>query len=159
MDITVERRVEQSDHAFSRSEKFEINNIEFTEITIDRNRITARSKKWSQFELLISFIGAAWMERWRRFGLKVLVIGLVLILSPYMASIIPVIGPLIIYSGYMMIMLLMMIGLILILLWALLKREALLLYTPGGTFKIEGSAGFVEAVWQEVVKYQREREV
>lgn len=134
----------QSD-IFTKSEKFEINDIEFRHIRVDRNRISAQGKSWTRFEILISFIGAAWLEKWRRFGMKVLGLGLLFIALGIMLFIIPT-----------MMILCMIPGIILILLWLFAKREALILFTPGGTFKIEGTASFVESLWAKVAQLQRE---
>jgi hypothetical protein len=143
---------------FSRSEKFEINDIKFREIKIDHSRISAVGKKsWTKFELLLSFIGAAWMEKWRRFGAKVLVIGILLLAWP-----IAIFLPSMWYmgtSGMFYMIIFMIPGIILVILWAILKREALLIFTPGGIFKIEGSVGFVDAVWSRITELQRQRDV
>ncbi|MHA2264373.1 MAG: hypothetical protein ACXAEN_18425 [Candidatus Thorarchaeota archaeon] len=148
---------------FRRSEKFEINDLQFKEITVDKNRIMATAKKWAKFELLISFIGAAWMEKWRRFGFKMLAAGIILAgLGFYMSlslgsilSLIMIWDPMYLFF----VTLPFVVGIVLIIVWLVSKREALLLFTPGGMFKIEGSAGFVEDVWKEVVRHQRIRDV
>lgn len=145
---------------FRRSEKFEINDIEFREIQIDRHRIFAKGKSWTSFELLISFIGAAWMEKWRRFGTKLLAGGIIVFAFPFFSFLIP--GMYLLFygsSGLMMMLSFMIVGLACILIWFIVKREALLLFTPGGEFKIEGSAGFVEAVWNTISQMQRKRDV
>lgn len=144
---------------FRESEKFEINNIEFNEIVIDKNRIQASGKKWNRFELLISFIGAAWMEKWRSYGTKLLVAGIFFAGIPFFSLMIPLVGPIILAGGMAICLPLMALGVVMVVFWALVKREALMLYTPGGTLKIEGSAGLVEAVWGEVVRHQRHRDV
>jgi hypothetical protein len=147
----------QQGGVFKRSEKFEINDIEFRQIEIDENRIIAKGKSWTTFELLISFIGAAWMEKWRRFGAMMLAAGVILLLFPL---ILPLFG-----GYYMMqyftffLVTFMPIGIVLIVIWFLLKREALLVFTPGGNFKIEGSSRFVDDVWSTVSKMQRLRDV
>jgi len=141
---------------FKRSEKFEINDIEFREIQVDSDRIIAKGKSWTAFELLISFIGAAWKEKWRKYGTKMLAIGIILLGSPFFMMLIPGLGMFVAStSGFMFLLPLMMLGLVLILLWALVKREALKIYTPAEVFKIEGSAGFVEAVWEAITTQQR----
>jgi hypothetical protein len=134
---------------FKRSEKFEINDIEFRDIEVTEDRVKARGKKWNAFELLLAFVGAAWMERWRRFSLKVLVAGVVFFFSPISLY---VLSPMFWggTGGLQIMLLFMIIGLILIAVWAFVKREALLLFTPGGMFKIEGTAGFVDALWNEI---------
>ena len=45
-----------------------------------------------------------------------------------------------------------------ILLWLFVKRESLILFTPGGMFKIEGSASFVESLWAKIAQLQREKD-
>jgi len=142
---------------FSRSENFEINDIKFREIKIDHSRISAVGKSWTKFELLLSFIGAAWMEKWRRFGAKMLAVGIILFAWPIVVFV-PSIG-FMGSSGLLYMIMFMLPGIILIILWAVLKREALLIFTPGGTFKIEGSVGFVDAVWSRITELQRERDV
>ncbi|MHA2135463.1 MAG: hypothetical protein ACXAEN_26535 [Candidatus Thorarchaeota archaeon] len=159
-EIPVDTQLDEPrEEGFRRSEKFEINDRQFKEITVDKNRIMAIAKKWARFELLISCICAAWMEKWRRFSLKVLAAGAVLIGFPFFSAMIPLLGPIIVAGGYVFILFFMFVGLVLIAIWALFKRESLLLFTPGGMFKIEGSAGFVEDVWKEVVRHQRSRDV
>jgi hypothetical protein len=137
----------QSD-VFTKSEKFEINEYEFRHIRVDRHRISAQGKSWTRFEILVSFIGAAWMEKWRRFGMKLLGVSILLIaLGSTMALVNP-----------MMMFLSMIPGIILILLWLFVKRESLILFTPGGMFKIEGSASFVESLWAKIAQLQREKD-
>lgn len=133
--------------AYTRSERFEIDEVEFHRIRIDENRIMAAGPSWSRFELLLSFIGAAWMERWRRFGLKFLATGCFVFLF----------GLLGFYTLFGL--LLMGTGGILILLWFFVRREAILLYTPGAKFKIEGSSDFIERLWTEISKAQRRRQI
>ncbi len=143
---------------FQRSEKFEINDIEFVEIRIDSNRLIAKGKTWTTFELLLSFIGAAWMEKWRRFGSKMLAAGIILLLWPFFVVFIPGMAMLFYGPGGLYFMLpFMMLGVVFIMLWALVKREAVRIYTPAEVFKLEGSAGFVEAVWNAISSQQRSK--
>ena len=139
--------IAENQGVFSSSEKFEINDVEFHQIRIDGNRLMAAGPEWTKFELLLSFIGAAWMERWRRFGLGMLAagffvffFGVVLISSPF---------------GFMM----MGIGGVLMVLWLFMKREAVMLYTPSEKFKIEGASDFIQRVWAEISKAQRARQI
>jgi len=139
---------------YHRAIRFEINEIQFREITIDSNRIMAEARKWGHFELLHSFIGAAWMEKWRRFGLKVLIAGFVLVLvslpmgalSPYTLMFGPGIT-------------ILSLGVLLIVVWTFVKREALIVFTPGGQFKFEGPAAFIEEIWSEITRHQRQRDI
>ncbi|MHA2264401.1 MAG: hypothetical protein ACXAEN_18565 [Candidatus Thorarchaeota archaeon] len=155
--------VEPREEGFRRSEKFEINDLQFKEITVEKNRIMATVKKWAKFELLISFIGAAWMEKWRRFGYKMLVVGIILTGLSFYASISlgSILAVIMSFNPTYMIYITLpfVVGIVLIIVWLVSKREALLLFTPGGMFKIEGSVGFVEDVWKEVVRHQRIRDV
>ncbi|MFW9844292.1 MAG: hypothetical protein ACFFEV_06940 [Candidatus Thorarchaeota archaeon] len=150
----------QDSRVFSSSEKFEIDEHEFREITIDSNRIVAKGKSWETFEILITFIGAAWMEKWRRFGTKVLVVGIFLAGLPFFGSLIPGFAILLWGSASMLFTLpLMALGIVLVMIWALIKREALKIYTPAGAFKIEGTSIFVDAVWKAITNAQRLRDV
>ncbi|TFF92022.1 hypothetical protein EU545_02275 [Candidatus Thorarchaeota archaeon] len=152
--------VNQQRSVFRRSESFEINDVEFAEIRIDSNRIIAKGRSWTTFELLISFIGAAWMEKWRRFGTKMLGAGILFVAFPFIMMTIPGFQMLFYYStGWFFILPPMMLGILLVILWALVKREALKIYTPAETFKIEGSGGFIEAVWNQITSQQRLRDV
>jgi len=144
--------------SFKRNERFEIDEHKFKEIQIDENRVIAKGKSWETFEILISFIGAAWMEKWRRFGTKVLAAGIFIAGFPIFGTLIPGFT----YAFWSMgpaLILLIVFGGILILLWLLVKREALKIYTPGGVFKIEGSTTFVDDVWKAITKAQRLRDV
>ncbi|MFX1484909.1 MAG: hypothetical protein ACFFCP_17160 [Promethearchaeota archaeon] len=143
-----------------RQQSFEINEHQFKSIHIDSNRLVAKGKSWETCEILISFIGAAWMEKWRRFGLKLLGVAVFMIILPFMAFMIPGMtmlfwGP----AGTTIILLFWVIAIVLVIVWIAFKREALMLYTPGGSFKIEGSASFIESVWKAVTEAQRIRDV
>lgn len=52
-----------------------------------------------------------------------------------------------------------MIGIILIAVWLLVKREAIHIYCKNGIFKIEGNSLFIDAVWNEITKIQRMRKL
>ena len=125
---------------------FEINDIAFKEIQVNVDRIIGIGKKWTRFELLLSFIGAAWMEKWRRFGVKVLGAGVAIILFSFWLMM-PTYYP---NSLQIFGILFMFIGIAVAGVWALIKREALLLFTPGGMFKIEGAANFIESLWKVI---------
>lgn len=151
--------VQEQQPVFNRSEEFEINDIEFREMTIDDYRLQAEGKSWTRFELRLSFIGAAWMEKWRRFGSKMLAAGIILLLWPFFVVFIPGMAMLFYGPGGLYFMLpFMMLGVVLIMLWALVKREAVRIYTPAEVFKLEGSAGFVEAVWNAISSQQRSKD-
>ena len=131
---------------FEQETVFEINDVVFNKIQITADRIKGIGIKWTRFELLLSFIGAAWLEKWRRFGMELLGAGIAVIVLSF---------------GFMMIenspsnssilgFLFMILGLAIVSIWALVKKEALLLFTPGGMFKIEGSLDFVESLWNVI---------
>lgn len=148
MEINIQN--EQPSGVFRRAEKFEIDEHPFREISIDGNRVIAHGKSWESFEVLISFIGAAWMEKWRKYGIKVLGAGIFLIVLSFFTI---VLGPL----GIITMFLLIPVGILVIAVWALAKREALRIYTPAAVFKIEGASDFVEAVWKAITNAQRAR--
>jgi len=150
----------QDNGIFNRSEKFEIDEHEFRKIEIDSNRVIAKGKSWETFEILITFIGAAWMEKWRRFGTKVLGAGIFLAGLPFFGTFIP--GFSLLFWGPASMMFtfpLMALGIVVVMVWALVKREALKVFTPAGAFKIEGTANFVESVWKAITSAQRLRDV
>jgi hypothetical protein len=139
---------------FRKSGKFEINNIEFRDISVDRSRILATGKKWQHFELSVASIDGMWKEKWRRFGVKLLAIGILLLIFPLSGPVL--FGPfLFIGSGYIVLFFFMFLGLLVVLAWLLVKREALRIYTPSGAFKIEGSSGLVDEVWIAIRKEVR----
>ena len=139
---------------FRRSGKFEINDIEFRDIIVDDVRILATGKKWQHFELSIAAIIGMWKEKWRRFGLKLLAAGVILLFFPLLGPL--WFGPyMYVGSGAFLMFFFMFIGLALVLAWFLIKREALQIYTPSETFKIEGAAGFVDEVWTVIRKKVR----
>ena len=149
----------QDSGIFRRNEKFEIDEHEFREIQVDNNRVIARGKSWETFEILISFIGAAWMEKWRRFGTKLLGAGIFLIGFPFFGSFIP--GFTYLFWGTSSIIItmpLMAVGVIVLIIWTIVKREALKIYTPAGSFKIEGTSVFVDSVWKAITRAQKERD-
>jgi len=134
---------------FRRSERFEINNSPFREIEVKQDRIVAKGESWTTFELLVSYIGAAWMQKARRFGGSLLAAGAVLLLSPFWMMI------LMSYAGFYISIMLMFLGVGLILIWMVVKRESILMFTPSTVFRFEGNAGFVDALWQAVSALQR----
>jgi len=139
---------------FSRTGKFEINDIEFRDVRVNRSRILATGKKWQHFEFSIAAIDGMWKEKWRRFGFKLLALGIILLLFPLTGPIL--FGPfLFMGSGYLMIFFFMIIGLIVVLVWLFVRREALQIYTASGSFKIEGSSGFVDEIWHAIRKEVR----
>lgn len=142
-------------------EKFEINDKEFRELTIDSNRMIATGRSWKRFELLITFIGASWMEKWRRFSLKLLGLGIALIIlglfGPYAFLFLYLLIPFELRVFLSTIIFVLGIGIIVV--WAVAKKEALMLYTSAGAFKIEGSAGFVDSLWRGVSQILRERDL
>jgi len=150
---------DQHSGIFKRSEDFEIDEHPFREIQIDDNRVTAKGKSWETFEVLISFIGAAWMEKWRRFGTKLLAGDIFLLGLPFFAIIIPGFAYIFWGAEFVFMLPLMLLGIIPILVWALVKQEALKIYTPGAVFKIGGSSGLVEGVWKAITSAQRARDV
>ena len=87
------------------------------------------------------------MEKWRRFGISVLALGISLVMM----------GVTLIFSMFGF--LFMIIGAVLMVVWAVVKKEAIMLFTPGGSFKIEGSAGFIDTLWNRISQIQHERDV
>jgi hypothetical protein len=142
---------------FRRTGKFEINDVEFREVSVDRVRILAIGKKWQHFELSIAAIVGMWKEKWRRFGIKLLAIGIILLLFPLYASMLLPLSlflfdPMLVYNlmfGFMA------LGLLIVIVWLFVKREALKIYTPSETFRIEGYSGFVDDIWQAIRKEVR----
>jgi hypothetical protein len=152
MELATEQPTQPA--GFRKSGKFEINDIKFRDIIVDDVRILATGKKWQHFELSIASINGMWKEKWRRFGLKLLAAGVFLLLFPLSGPYL--FGPLIYTgSGLYLIFFFMFIGLALVLVWLLVKREALQIYTPSGSFKIEGASGFVDDVWTVIRKNVR----
>ncbi|MHA1928242.1 MAG: hypothetical protein ACTSV2_06655 [Candidatus Thorarchaeota archaeon] len=139
----------QSNAILQHSAKFEINNTPFQSIHVDQFKLIATGKKWNHFELLISFIGGAWKEKWRKYGLKLLPIGIMIMM----------LGMTFLLSRYTIIMgvLLIAVGIIPIAIALFVKSEGLMLYTHGGTFLFEGSAGFVDAIWEAINAAQAHR--
>lgn len=138
---------------FARSEKLEIDEMPFVEIQIDDNRLTAKGTSWNTFELLLRFIGGAWMVKWKRFGVKMLVAGALLLGFPFYGLLL--IGP----SALFFILPFGIVGGTLIVVWGLFKRESLRIYTPAAVFKIEGSAGLVADIWKAITAQQRLRDI
>ncbi|MBD3158518.1 MAG: hypothetical protein GF309_06965 [Candidatus Lokiarchaeota archaeon] len=150
-----------AESTFTRSSRFEINDIEFTDIQIDERRVIAKGHSWNRFELLISFIGAIWMEKWRRFSNKLAVIGTTMAISPMLLSLFSGMGFLFWYyvGTYYLALLSMGVGVILVLIWAFFKKEAIKIYTPSETFRLEGYAGFIDEVWAAITSRQHLRNV
>ena len=131
---------------FEQETMFEINDVAFMRIQVAVDRIRATGIEWTRFELLLSFIGAAWLKKWHRFGMRVLVAGIAVIAWSFGMMMAPYYwGYLLVYSFFLMIL-----GLIIVGIWVFVDREALLLFTPGGMFKIEGSLYFVESLWKVI---------
>jgi hypothetical protein len=134
---------------FRRTGNFEVNDIEYRDISVDHTRVLAKGKKSEHFELSIASINGMKRKKWKRFGSKLLALGIVLLLSS-------LIGPflfgsyLYMSSEYMFISFFMLLGLVVITIWLVAKREELQIYTPDGVFKLEGSAGFVDDIWKAI---------
>ncbi|MGV9170659.1 MAG: hypothetical protein ACOC38_12055 [Promethearchaeia archaeon] len=139
--------IESRSSEFTRSETFEIGEEKFERIRIDEKRIMAKGAQ-TRFDLLISFIGGAWIKEWRRFGYKLLALGVIAIL----------IGTPLVQTGLLG-MLVFASGILLILVWLFVKCEAIVIYCPGHRFKIEGSSEFVDTVWNAIIGAQRRREM
>ncbi|MHA2063405.1 MAG: hypothetical protein ACXABY_03385 [Candidatus Thorarchaeota archaeon] len=153
--------MEEQQGVFRRKTKFEINDYVFKEITVDENRIVAKGKEWRVFELLISFIGAVWMEKWRRFRGTLAAAGAFLIALPillFLFGFFPFIWTAGL-SGLFTLMIFWLPGIILILIWALFKRESMMVFCHNESFKFEGDAGFIEALWKEITRVQRLRDL
>lgn len=135
--------------AFKRSERFEIDNKPFTEIEVSQDRIIAKGKTWTTFELLVSYIGAALLQKSRKYGGKLLAVGIVLIPSPYWMMFL--LGNIGFYMGFIG----MAAGITLVVLWAILKRESVIMYTPSRPFRFEGSADFIDGLWRSISVLQR----
>ena len=138
--------------AFRRAEEFEIDNVKYIEVTVDGTRMTCRGAKWRTFEVLLSFIGAALMEKRRRFGAVLVVVGGILV-ALGLFDMLSMGG----YMLYLSLMPFLLFGLLpffggigLILVWAVVKRESLIIYTPAKEFKMEGSAAFIDELWRSV---------
>jgi hypothetical protein len=130
---------------FIRTESFQIEEEEFDEIRVNDRKIVAIGED-TKFELLTSFIGGLWMKRWRRLGDRFLGLGLVIMMfGAYLSTAYP--AGIVFFLG----------GILLIFLVLLLKREATVIYCPGQKFKIQGSAEFVEAVYNAVMDAQHKR--
>ena len=145
----MEMQSRPTQEAFKRSEKFEINNSPFRDIEVSRDRIVARGKTWTTFELLVSYIGAAWLQKARRYGGKMLAVGIVLIPSPFWM--IFLLGYMGFYIGFVG----TAAGTAIVVLWAVLKRESVIMFTPSKPFRFEGNAEFIDALWQAVTALQR----
>ena len=142
---------------FKRSDDFEIDNNKFTEVSVDNQRLVAKGPKWKSFELMISSITAAWLEKRRKYGTIVLVCGIALLVLGFFG---------ILSTSYMLgyatgvySMIFFGItplfgGILLVVLWIIVKRESILIYTSGGSFKFEGSEGFIEAMWNAIKAFQ-----
>ena len=138
--------------AFKRSERFEINNNPFTEIEVSQDRIVAKGKTWTTFELLVSYIGAAWLQKARKYGGKLLAVGIALLPGPLWMQFL-----LFSYMGFYLGFVLTVVGIVLIVVWAIVKRESVVMYTPSNPFRFEGSADFIDALWRSVSALQRSR--
>ena len=146
------------EQTFRKSESFEINDIPFNTISIDDKRIVATGDQWRTFDILVSFVGGAWKEKWRRFGTKLLVVGIILLFFPVFSAFMPILLLLFGQSLQLIVMMMFMaLGLVLVIVWVVVKKEALMLYTHGEAYKIEGTAGFVDDLWVAIRNAQDRR--
>jgi hypothetical protein len=136
-------QVESTSNKFIRTESFRIENEEFEEIRIDDRRILASGED-TRLNLLISSIDGSWMRKWRRFGDRVLALGLLIMFFGSYLSTIGLFGvPF--FVG----------GILIIIIGIFVKHEAIVIFCNGRKFKIEGSTEFIEDVWDAILGAQK----
>ena len=151
----------QETTVFTRNANFYLNGVYFTNLTMDSDRIMATNKVVSTvFDMLLKYIGAVWITTTPKFSKKLLyaaifislfgsIISILifapLFMSPYLLPMMPgaanvtflaIFGP----PG---------VGLVLILIYFLVKKGCLVIYSTGKeTFELEGNGVFINDVYR-----------